>query len=324
MDTDISKERKEQLPKTHSLASDDKKLGVTIGIPAYNEQRRIGCLLRQVLNKKSFQADKVIVNVSGSTDGTRDEIIATIKRCKASSLVRIIDNCERSGKAAAVDEILKARDSDIVIFVDADVKLHDECFNEILKPFLLDTSVGVVSGNVMPLNGDKKGLFSFISVFERQLHHELCLNLMRKKEAPKVNGTFFTVRKNVISHLPYHTVSDDEYISCCAQRKGYRVVYAPNAIVYTKDPENCKDYIAKRRRIFTGHLLIKKNIGYTVPTTRVSEIIPSLFKFLIREKRRILDMFVMLCLQCISYILAIFDVVTGDIPYCYRVESGKF
>jgi len=324
MDTGIWKERKEQLSNTYSLASGDKKLGVTIGIPAYNEQRRIGCLLRQVLNKNGFQVDKVIVSISGSTDGTQDEIIATIKRCKASSLIKIIDKHERAGKAAALDEILKACASDIVIFVDADVKLHDECFKEILKPFLLDTSIGVVSGNVMPFNGDKEGLFSFISRLERQLHHELCLNLMRKEEAPKVNGTFFTVKKNVISHLPYRTVSDDEYISCCAQRKGYRVVYAPNAIVYTKDPDNCKDYIAKRRRIFTGHLLIRKNMGYTVPTTRISEIIPSLFKFLIREKRRILDMFVMLYLQCVSYMLAIFDVVTGDIPYCYRVESGKF
>jgi len=324
MDTDIWKERKEQLSDTYSLASSDKKLGVTIGIPAYNERRRIGCVLRQVLHQNGFQADKVIVNTSGSTDGTQDEIIATINHCKASSLVKIIDKHERAGKAAALDEILKACSSDIVIFLDGDVKLHDGCFKEILKPFLLDTSIGVVSGNVMPLNGDKEGLFSFISRIERELHHELCMDLVRKKEAPKVNGTFFAVRKNVISHLPHHTVSDDEYISCCAQRKGHRVVYAPNAIVYTKDPENCKDYIAKRRRIFTGHLLIKKNMGYTVPTTRISEIIPRLLRVLIREKRRILDVFVMLYLQCVSYMLAIFDVVTNNIPYCYRVESGKF
>jgi cellulose synthase/poly-beta-1,6-N-acetylglucosamine synthase-like glycosyltransferase len=324
METCIWKERRGELSGTYFLASGDKKLGVTIGIPAYNERGRIGCLLRQVLHQNGFQVDKIIVNTSGSTDGTQDEVIATIKHCKVLSLIKIIDKRERTGKAAALDEILKACDSDIVIFVDGDVKLHEGCFKEILKPFLLDSSIGVVSGNVMPLNGNKEGLFSFISRLERQLHHELCMDLMRKKEAPKVNGTFFTVRKNVISHLPYHTVSDDEYISCCAQRKGSRVVYAPNAIVYTKDPENCKDYIAKRRRIFSGHLLIKKSMGYTVPTTRVSEIIPSLLKFLIREKRRILDMFVMLYLQCISYMLAIFDVVTGDIPYCYRVESGKF
>jgi len=324
MDTDIWKERKEQLSNTYSLASSDKKLGVTIGIPAYNERRRIGCVLRQVLHQNGFQVDKVIVNISGSTDGTQDEIIATINHCKASSLVKIIDKHERAGKAAALDEILKACSSDIVIFLDGDVKLHDKCFDEILKPFLFDDSVGIVSGNVAPLNGNNEGVFYFISRLERQMHHELCVDLMRKGMSPKVNGTFFAVKRNVISHLPRHVVSDDEYVSWNAQRKGYRVVYAPKAIVYTKDPESFRDYIAKRRRIFVGHFLIKKTMGYTVPTTRFSKIIPMFLNFLMREKSELLNFLVMLVMQFAAYILAISDMILGNIPYRYRVESAKF
>jgi len=139
-----------------------------------------------------------------------------------------------------------------------------------------------------------------------------------------VNGTFFAFRKNVVNHLPRYTVSDDEYVSWCAQRKSYRVVYAPNAIAYTKDPENCRDYVSKRRRIFAGHFLIKKTTGYTVPTTRFSDIIPRLFKFWIREKRTIFYILVTLFLQFVSYVLAISDVIASNVPYRYRVESAKF
>jgi cellulose synthase/poly-beta-1,6-N-acetylglucosamine synthase-like glycosyltransferase len=309
---------------TYSLANGDRRLTVSIGIPAYNERGRIGLLLGQVLRENGNHIDKVILNVSGSTDGTQNEVTASTRDCGASSLVKVIDNHERAGKAAALDGILKVCDSDIVIFVDGDVKLNRGCFKEILTPFQYDDSIGVVSGNVMSLNGNKEGLFSFISKFERQLHHELCLDLICENESPKVNGTFFAVRRKVIDHLPQQTVSDDEYISWWAQKKGYRVVYAPNAVVYTKDPENCKDYIAKRRRIFTGHLLIKKTMGYTVPTTRVSRVIPRLLRFSIGEKGKILDLLAMLCLQVVSYTLAITDVAMGNVPYRYRVESGKF
>jgi len=301
-----------------------KKFRVSIGIPVYNERRRIGCLLRQVLHQKSVGVNEIIVNISGSTDGTQDEVVSMAKYYDAFSLIKIIDNHKRAGKAAALDAILKACNSDIMIFVDGDVKLHKECFKEILKPFLSDDSIGVVSGNIIPLNDNNKGLFSFISRLERQLHHELCVDCMRRKEAPKVNGTFFALRNNIVNHLPRYTVSDDEYVSWCVQRKGYRVVYAPNAIVYTKDPENCRDYVSKRRRIFAGHFLIKKTTGYSVPTTRFSYVIPRLLKFWIKEKKKVFHILVMLFLQFVSYILAISDIIVGNVPYRYRVESAKF
>jgi cellulose synthase/poly-beta-1,6-N-acetylglucosamine synthase-like glycosyltransferase len=147
---------------------------------------------------------------------------------------------------------------------------------------------------------------------------------VREGRSPKVNGTFFAVKKSVISHLPRHVVSDDEYVSWNAQSKGYRVAYAPEAIVYTKDPETFKDYIAKRRRIFVGHFLMKKTMGYTVPTTRFSKIMPKLLGFLSREKSKAPDFLVMLVMQFIAYVLAISDMVLGKIPYRYRVESAKF
>jgi cellulose synthase/poly-beta-1,6-N-acetylglucosamine synthase-like glycosyltransferase len=297
------------------------KFIVTVGIPAYNERGRIGCLLQQVLCQSDFHPDKIVVNASGSTDGTQDEIASVAKH---DSLIEMIDNCERTGKAEALNEILEMCDTDLVIFIDSDVKLNDGCLREILKPFFSNNSIGVVSGNVMPLSNNSRGLFRYISWLERKLHHELCMNLINRGKPPKVNGTFFAVRRKVIERLPQNTVSDDEYVSWCAQRKGYIVTYAPNAIVYTKDPENCGDYVAKRRRIFAGHFLIKKSLGYVVPTTRMDEIAPMLLRLSVTEKRRIPFLLVMLSLQVLSYILALSDVSAGNIPYCYRVESAKF
>jgi cellulose synthase/poly-beta-1,6-N-acetylglucosamine synthase-like glycosyltransferase len=300
-----------------------KKLGVTIGIPAYNEEGRIGPLLKQVLRQKGVILERIIFNVSGSTDGTGNEVASTADCYHASSLVKIIDNRVRSGKATALSDILKACNSGVVIFLDGDVRLHDGCLKRVLKPFLRDSSAGVVSGNVMSMN-DGTGLFSFISQLERQMHHELCVDLTRRNQAPKVNGTFFAMKTDVARSLPRETVSDDEYISWCAQNKGYRVTYAPEAIVYTKDPDNYKDYLAKRRRIFAGHFLIKLTMGYTVPTTRLSQLVPRLLKHSMRNKKKLFHVAAMLLLQLAAYALAISDLAAGNIQYRYRVESAKF
>jgi cellulose synthase/poly-beta-1,6-N-acetylglucosamine synthase-like glycosyltransferase len=302
----------------------NKRMSVVIGIPAYNERKRIRALLNQIMNQKEVQIDKIILNISGSTDGTDEEVAAATRFFPQSPSIQIIDKHVRAGKAAAVDEILSACNSDILILTDGDVRLNDRCLEQILKPFFLDTSVGVVSGNVMSLNDGGNNLFSFVSQLERQLHHELCMDLVGKSQAPKVNGTFFALRTKMITCLPHQTVSDDEYVSCCTQKKGYRVAYAPNAVVYTKDPENCRDYVAKRRRILVGHFLIRKELGYRVPTAQLSEIVPRMLKHLAKEKKQVLPVSAMFLLQCISYVLAVFDTITGTVPYFYRVESAKF
>jgi cellulose synthase/poly-beta-1,6-N-acetylglucosamine synthase-like glycosyltransferase len=294
----------------------NRRPSVTVGVPAYNERGRIGCLLRQILNQKDVVLKSVIFNVSGSTDGTDDEITSTAKNCGASSLVKIIDSHVRAGKAAALNDILRACNSEFVIFIDGDVRLGGNCLRNILTPFFQVPSVGVVSGNVMSLNDDE-GMFSVISQLERQLHHEFCLYLTRTNQAPKVNGTFFAIRKGAVSCLPSETVSDDEYISYYAQKKGYCVVYVPEAVVYTKDPASFQDYMAKRRRIFGGHFLIRATTGYTVPTTRFSQIAPRLLGYSIRHREKVFYTSIMLLLQLLAYVLALSDVAAGNIPYRY-------
>jgi len=294
----------------------DRRGEVTVGVPAYNERGRIGCLLHQILDQKDVVLENVIFNVSGSTDGTSDEITSAAQNCSASSLVKIIDNHVRAGKAAALNDILRTCDSDVLIFIDGDVRLGESCLRNILNPFSQVPSVGVVSGNVMSLNDDGS-VFSFISQLERQLHHELCLYLALTNQAPKVNGTFFAIKKGVVSCLPTETVSDDEYISCCAQKKGYRVVYVPEAVVYTRDPAGFQEYVAKRRRIFGGHFLIKEAMGYTVPTTRFSQTVPRLLRYSMRHRKNIFYTSVMVLLQLVAYVLAFSDVAAGNVRYRY-------
>jgi len=310
------------MPLTTPESSSNQKIKVTIGIPAYNESKRIDSLIRELIQQIDKSMVEIIINTSGSTDGTEKEVSRIIQKLKKSFTIKLIHEPTRLGKAAALDQILKKARGDILIFIDADTKLDKQCIKKILEPFS-DKKVGVVSGNVASLNS-KNGFFGFASHFQRELHNELCIDLNKKRLAPKVNGTFFAFRKEIINSIPYYVVSDDEYISKIAQCKGYRVVYAQDALVYTKDPTNFKDYLSKRKRIYEGHFLIKKQLNYTVPTTSLGFILPIFKNKISMNYHQITYMFLMISLEILARFFAIIDISQGKVPYRYRVESAKF
>jgi hypothetical protein len=56
-------------------------------------------------------------------------------------------------------------------------------------------------------------------------------------------------------------VNDDAYIAALARSKGFKVTHAARANFVLKVPSSIPDYIAQRRRVTYGHLLIKAQMG---------------------------------------------------------------
>lgn len=300
-----------------------KNAKITIGIPAFNERERIGDLLQNLFNQVKGIAVEIIVNASGSTDGTANNVAKMAHLLKDSMKIQVIAGEKRTGKAAALNDIISRASGNIIVFIDADTIIGLNSVKKITEPFFKDCMIGVVSGNIFSLN-DTGDIFSFMSQFQRELHHKLCLYLKRNRLPPKVNGTFFAVRKDVVKHFPYFIVSDDEYASWRAQSKGFEVAYVPQAVTYTQDPTNFRDYVAKRKRIYCGHLWIKKQLKYTVPTTSLRKVHFLFLRLVLKRWRKIPSIIIMLFLEFISRVLAIADTTRGKIPYLYRLESAKF
>jgi biofilm PGA synthesis N-glycosyltransferase PgaC len=85
---------------------------ITIGIPAYNEEKNIGTLLTALLmqEQKRTKISEIIVVSSGSTDRT-DEIVKEYSNIDDRTI--LIRQPQRRGKASAINEILKASTNDI-------------------------------------------------------------------------------------------------------------------------------------------------------------------------------------------------------------------
>jgi hypothetical protein len=109
-------------------------------IPAYNEERGIGDVLKAVT--KSGLVAEVIVVSDGSTD-------KTVEIAKSYG-VKVIEQVPNQGKAAAMVRGANETDAEIITFIDADlVGLTPDLVDQLIKPVLenrADTTMGIFQG----------------------------------------------------------------------------------------------------------------------------------------------------------------------------------
>ena len=79
--------------------------------------------------------------------------------------------------------------------------------------------------------------------------------------------------RNIISEIPKKSAVDEASIEAILTQKGYHLYYCDDAIVRNRGPDNIKDFLIQRRRIYAGHIWLEKIQNYTVPTKNSFRII---------------------------------------------------
>jgi glycosyltransferase involved in cell wall biosynthesis len=104
-------------------------------VPAYNEERTIGNVLKTL--KLAKEIDEIIVVSDGSTDKT-----AQISK---SFEVKVLEGPKREGKGRAMRKGVKSTDAKIIAFFDADlIGLSPEHITQLIQPILKNEAEMVV------------------------------------------------------------------------------------------------------------------------------------------------------------------------------------
>lgn len=257
-----------------------KKLTVSVGIPAYNEEITIKQVLFDVLKQeqKRFILKEIIVISDGSTDSTVQQI-TQIKDPR----IKVIVGNQRLGKSARLNQIFQNFSGDVVFLLDADILIRDtRLFQSIIQKtdFVAD---GIVSVKPVPVQAN-----SFI---EHALNYSVeMINEIRQKWNNGRNylafrGSFVGLWGKLAKEIHFNPelVSQDAYLFFYACEKGYRTRYFSDLEIYYKSPSTLADHYKQSMRYSesyqelhtylestdTGHAVISKSLSmYTlIPKT---------------------------------------------------------
>lgn len=247
---------------------------VSIGIPAYNEEKSIGQLLTGLVKQDQtlFKLKEIIVNSDGSDDRTVAIVTALAKKYP---LIKIMHDGLRKGQAERLNELYRQCSGDIFMTFDADVTLaHHGVINALVKPFQ-DSEVTLVGGNNVP---SQPHIFFQKAVTTYELAWRSIINSINNGDNVHNNpGCISAVRSRFVKAnlLPAGVVANDHYLYLQVVTQGKKFRFAPDALVYYKVPDNFSDFFQQTARFLRSGEQIgtyfknaeKIEQEYTVPLT---------------------------------------------------------
>jgi poly-beta-1,6-N-acetyl-D-glucosamine synthase len=228
---------------------------VSVMIPAWNEEVGLLNTVKTLLGSTYKRLELVIVN-DGSTDNSdalmRAFIAKYVKEMAGvhpSQRIEIVYHYQQNGgKGSALNTAIALSHGDILVSIDADciVDSHAiEAFVEAFRDFRVMAAVGNVKiGNTKTLLGTIQAL-------------EYCFGFYGKR-ADSVLNTIYIVggaagafRREVFEKLGGYdckNITEDIELSTRIQKAGMKIVYCPDALIYTEGASTLQGLMKQRLR----------------------------------------------------------------------------
>jgi len=239
--------------------------GVTVLIPAYNEEASIADTIRSVLTQTSPAAEIIVID-----DCSKDRT-AEIARALGIRVVRPAANA--GSKARALNYGLQFVSCELVLAIDADTSLAPDAIEKLL-PAMKDPGTGAASGFVLPRHVNtmwERG--RYIEYLYAFAFYKPIQDFYRK---PLIaSGCFAVYRTAEIRPMggwPERTVGEDMDLTWMTYQQGRVVRYAPDAVCYPIEPHTY-DFMQKQltrwSHGFVQCLRVHKRTLWEIPHLRM-------------------------------------------------------
>ena len=159
---------------------------------------------------------------------------------------------QRMGKMAAVHRAVNAVRSDVMVFTDANTFLNKDALINICRHYA-DPRVGAVAGEKR-VNVDESSDATAGEGFYWKYESKLKTWDSELYSVVGAAGELFSVRTNLYQPVPSTAIIDDFMISMLIARKGYRIIYEPEAYAAENSSANVKEELKRKIRIAAGGL----------------------------------------------------------------------
>lgn len=248
---------------------EQKKLTISVGTSAYNEEQNIAKMLESVCNQKekTIRIREIIV----VSDGSLDKTVKAAKKIK-DERIKIFDDRKRKGLSSRFNELLNKFNGDILVIVDSDMLMKDKLTVEKMASyFAKDPSTALVCGNTEPLPAK--------TFLEGAINNYILVRESLGKEYSFGNTAYgahaflaFSRKFAKSLSIPKNILNPDAYSYFTCKSKGYQTIFAKDAVALYRSPQSINDHINQATRHIIGGSQLKKyfeeelvDAGFTIP-----------------------------------------------------------
>ncbi len=245
----ILSELKRKMPlKGNALPS------VSILIAAYNEEKVIET---KILNSLALDYPKDKIEIIVIADGSSDQTQSIVKKYESENVIGLFET-ERRGKSMAINRGVNKAKGDVLFFTDANTILDRSCLKMLVRNFS-DELVGGVCGKKIIRNDSNRRSASLGDQTFWQFESNLKLRESQIDSIPTGDGEVFAIRRRLFEVIPEGIINDDSAITFDIVKKGFRVVYEPEAISTEEASITLEDdFNVKARMVYGGLQIIKR------------------------------------------------------------------
>lgn len=231
-----------------------KKITITIGIPAFNEEKNISSLIHDIFrqNTSSYTLTKIIV----ASDGSSDETVTILRKLKHNKIT-IIDGKTRLGQAYRQNQIIDRTSSDILILLNADIRISDiNYISKLIHP-IERNHADLISSYPMPAKADS--LFSKALLAGTQIQEHIYSRLNKGNNIYTCHGRARAFSKRMYKKMHFkQSVGEDAYSYLYCKQHLYKYINQQTAKVEYKLPTNIVDHLKQSARFVQNTAVLKK------------------------------------------------------------------
>lgn len=240
---------------------DDDLPSVSLVVPAKNEEKVVGRLLKALVNLNYPSSKKEIIVVNDESNDRTGQICS--QYASRHPEIRVFHRPVSTTKAAALNFGLKRAHGEIIATFDADSVLESDTLLKAVKYFE-DRKVVAVQGRICSINTNENILTRF-SYYERTVQYEVytqgkdTLNLF-----VGLAGTCQFIRHSVLEEVGgwnEKTLSEDVELSLRLTEKNYTIRYASDVRTWEETPNSIMGMVRQRARWYRGNIELGLKFG---------------------------------------------------------------
>jgi cellulose synthase/poly-beta-1,6-N-acetylglucosamine synthase-like glycosyltransferase len=195
-------------------------------------------------------------------DASDDNTVEIIKGFK-DSRITLVEQSERSGKAAGINLGMTYIDTELVMLVDARQTVSENSLKDLSSWFYPDANVAAVSGEVKFLEKDanETGMDAYQKYEKFIRNSEASLN-----GVPGVSGALYMLKRDKFKPIPEDTILDDVLIPMVASQEGDWVGFDERAIAWDIPSDDMAREKRRKKRTLNGNYqLLFRNWKWCIP-----------------------------------------------------------